>query len=168
MTWLTIFIFLGVLSLIIGPVMLMQPTPTQRREANLRNKALEQGLRVQLLPLPTGMVNRTSKTGVCYSLAWPSAKSMPLTCSLIRKRFEHDLHVYGVWDWYIKPDNEELVDLLSRLTKVPDKVYAITCTPQNLGCYWSEIGQDDDVEDIANWLNKSIELWSRSEIIEPA
>ena len=85
----------------------------------------------------------------------------------MRKNFEHDLHVFGVWDWYIKPDNEELIDLLSRLTKVPDKVYAITCTPQNLGCYWSEMGQDDDVEDIASWLNESVRLWSRSEIIEP-
>ena len=167
MTLLTMFICLGVLSLVIGPVMLMQPTPAQRREAGLRNKALEQGLRVQLLPLPTGMVNRTSQTGVCYSLTWPSVKSMPLTWGLMRKNFEHDLHVFGVWDWYIKPDNEELVDLLSRLSKVPDKVYAITCSPQNLGCYWSEMGQDDDVEDIASWLNESVRLWSRSEIIEP-
>lgn len=166
MTLLTMFICLGVVSLIVGPIMLMQPTPSQQREAGLRNKAIQQGLRVQLLPLPKGMESRTNQIGVCYSLAWPSVKSMPLTWGLMRKNFEHDMHVFGVWDWYLKPNNDDLIDLPERLIKLPEKVYAITCTPQNLGCYWSEMGQDEDVVAIANWLNESAKIWAKPEIID--
>jgi hypothetical protein len=155
MVWLPIVICLAAFALVIGPVMLMQPTPSQRREASLRKAAEGMGLRVQILPINTPLGKQTSHLGVCYSFAWPSVKSMPDTWELIQKKYVHDIHAFGDWDWNIKPNFDVPKDIESRLKELSPKVYAVICTPQFLGCFWSELGTSDEVFEIGEWLKSA-------------
>lgn len=160
MSWLPIIICLAALALILGPVMLMQPTPAQRREAELRKEAASQGLRVHFQPIPEGsdFKSRTNHA-VTYCLPWQHQADIKNQWLLVRKRFTHDLHFSGKWDWVQKPkvsmepDVEEA--LRGMLQEIPDFVFAISSGPQGLCGFWNELGKVEHVQAMGQWLKAS-------------
>lgn len=151
--WIPILLCLAALALFLGPVMLMQPTPSQRREAKLRKKALDLGLRVHLQPLPKDAGTETrSKMIAAYCLPWENSKDANNVWILVKTKYSHGLHFSGPWDWEREAEGGNLLALQQSLEAVPERVVAIASGPQGLCCYWDELGGEQVLEDIANWL----------------
>ncbi|GAA5317228.1 MAG: hypothetical protein AseanaTS_24320 [Candidatus Pelagadaptatus aseana] len=160
MGWLPIIICLAALALILGPIMLMQPTPAQRRETRLRNAALKRGLRVHYQPIPKGSDHNSGsrKQAVTYCLPWHEQDDIRNVWVLIKKSFVHDLHVFGDWDWLQSPSHMPegfVTELEQGVNCLPGNVYALCSGPQGLCCFWNELGSENDVEAIADWLEQT-------------
>lgn len=153
----TILILLGVLSLALGPIMLMQPTQAQRRLARLREVAVTAGLRVHLQTLPKTAVggDRVGMAGV-YCLPWQEQRHTRATWLLTKRSYAHELNFEGLWEWQ-DDGREDCSDRLkTALETVPAKVLALGRGPQGLCCYWSEVGNEEDVKAIAKWLKNDL------------
>ncbi|MAZ89773.1 MAG: hypothetical protein CL693_19225 [Cellvibrionaceae bacterium] len=157
--WLPIVICLAAVALLLGPIMLMQPSAGQRREALLRQRAIDLGLRVHLQVPPTGTdVARHIKSLPMYCLPWTDQRDTRHAWSLVKKKYEHELHCQGRWDWEMKSENPNVNQILGRLEGAPEKVMAVVGGPQGLCGFWNELGSETDVEEIAQWLKESSEL----------
>lgn len=160
MSWLPIIICLAALALIVGPVMLMQPTPAQRREASLRKEASSQGLRVHFQPIPEGCdFQSRNNQAVTYCLPWQHQSDIKNQWLLVRKRFAHELHFSEQWDWVQKPKAAVAAQVENALRDVlvdtPDFVFAVASGPQGLCGFWSEMGEVEKVRVIGQWLKAS-------------
>ena len=159
MSWLPIIICLAALALILGPVMLMQPTPAQRREASLRKEAANQGLRVHFQPIPEGCDFKSrNKQAITYCLPWQHQADIKNQWLLVRKRFAHDLHFADQWDWVQQPSaamEPQLEALRGALGDIPEFVFAVSSGPQGLCGFWSEQGREEQVRDMGQWLKNS-------------
>lgn len=154
--WLPILICLGAVCLIAGPILLMQPTPAERREALLRQQALKEGLRVHLQPPPAGSnLPGEPRFAAMYCLPCKDNEEARNKWTLVKKGYRHDLHVAGFWDWQQETRQIDLVRLRSSLESVPDGVFAVASGPQGLCCYWSERGGVEGVRAVADWLKET-------------
>jgi hypothetical protein len=140
--------------------MLMQPTPAQRRETRLRDVAAKRGLRVHFQPVPKGCdhSNGANKQAITYCLPWKQQADIRNVWVLIRKTFSHDLHAMGRWDWLMPPGAvpADFAQQLNPLVdELPDFVYAISSGPQGLCCFWNELGSEEHVNALADWLENT-------------
>ncbi len=157
--WLPIVICLAAVALLLGPIMLMQPSAGQRREARLRQRALDLGLRVHLQVPPIGTdVARHIKSLPMYCLPWTDQRDTRFVWSLVRKKYEHELHCQGRWDWETKSESSQSEKILTILEGAPDKIMAVVGGPQGLCGFWNELGSETDVDEIAQWLKDASEL----------
>jgi len=154
--WIPIIICLAAVALILGPILLMQPTPSERREAKLRKLAMDCGLRVHLQQYPAGAEGEgRSKTIASYCLPWADKKDARKAWVLVKTKYEHGLHFDGRWDWDKKAEGLKLDALKQCLDTVPERVVAISSGPQGLCCYWNELGGEGIVGDIDAWLKQA-------------
>lgn len=157
--WLPIIIIALAVAMVVGPIMLMQPTQQQRREAARRQHAAALGLRVHLQPPPEGSKIEAKQVAM-YCLPWQEAKQGRNSWCLVKRPFEHELHFLGAWDWQIKPTTalpEAAIDAHS-LSTLPEGVIAIAAGPQGLCCYWQERGELERVDQISVWLQDTAKL----------
>lgn len=151
--WIPILLCLAAVALVLGPIMLMQPTPTQRREARLRQSALELGLRVHLQAVPKETdTDARAKMMAAYCLPWASSKDANNAWILVKTKYSHGLHFSGPWDWEKEAEGGNFLALQQSLETVPERVVAIASGPQGLCCYWDELGGEQVLEEIATWL----------------
>lgn len=154
--WLPILICLGAVALIIGPILLMQPSALQRREATMRLLAAEQGLRVHLQPPPEGAsVPPDLRMAAMYCLPCKNRDDAKDTWVLVKKSYSHELHWSGFWDWQTSSSRLNKKDFNTCLQRVPDTVFAIANGPQGLCCYWLEKGGEEAVQSISSWLHET-------------
>lgn len=153
--WIPILLCLAAVALFFGPVLLMQPTPAQRREARLRKKALDLGMRVHLQPVPKDSGETRAKMIAAYCLPWENNKDASNVWLLVKTGYSHGLHFSGHWDWEKKAEGGNLSALQQALETVPERVTAIASGPQGLCCYWNELGGEQVLEEIANWLKST-------------
>ncbi|NIB41292.1 hypothetical protein HBA55_16945 [Pseudomaricurvus alkylphenolicus] len=155
--WLTILIVGCAVALLLGPIMLMQPTAGQRRQAALRQCAADNGLRVHLQPPPEG-ADGTEKlnSSAMYCLPWKRAKDARNVWVLVRRAYEHELHAFGRWDWQGEgAGSVSMAMMADRLKRLPAPVFAVASGPQGLCCYWSELGDEAVVRELAQWLQQT-------------
>jgi len=157
MPLMTILILIGVVSLVLGPIMLMQPTQAERRLARLREVAAQAGLRVHLQPLPS-TVHSDDRVGMAamYCLPWQEQKHARATWLLTKRGYSHELHFDGLWEWHGKDREASEHSLRDAMAKIPPKVLAVARGPQGLCCYWTELGNEGDVKVIAAWLKDEL------------
>ena len=157
MSLMTILILLGVVSLVLGPIMMMQPSPAQRRMASLREAALKNGLRVHMQPVPTSVkLDYYLDMAAMYCLPWTEQKHTRSSWLLTQRSYTHELHFDGVWEWQGEERELNVKALKCALAKVPNKVFAVARGPQGLCCYWSEFGKEEDVQALARWLKEDL------------
>ncbi|MFB1034739.1 MAG: hypothetical protein QMC38_05275, partial [Sinobacterium sp.] len=60
-------LMIGVFSLVVGPIMWMQPSPRQKELAQIRMDARVQGLSAQIVPTPVQITQIESDTVAKYS-----------------------------------------------------------------------------------------------------
>ncbi|MEX1033317.1 MAG: hypothetical protein WDZ30_08150 [Cellvibrionaceae bacterium] len=166
--WVPILITVLVIALAAGPVMWLRPTPYQRRIAELRGRAAQLGLRVQLVPLARlGIAGtRADADSVAgYGLPWiQSAEDDNRVIRqlanrpwcLVRGRMNHDLHFSGWWDWLKgKQADREWHESLRRLIgELPDDVIALENNQQGLWLYWWERGGVERAGEMASILKR--------------
>ena len=137
--------------------MLMQPTQADRRLTRLREAAGLAGLRVHLQPLPKTAAgdDRVDMAGV-YCLPWQEQRHTRDSWLLAKRKYTHDLHFVGHWEWQGEGRENNEDRLKTALETVPPKVLALARGPQGLCCYWSEIGNEEDVNALADWLKTNL------------
>ena len=129
-------IALVIISMVLAPVLWIMPTPKQKRQMALRQKAMAMGLQVRVCDLPqthrAQVRGESPVQGVVYRMLW---------FRTINKNslFEHLC--------LREPDESEyskktLLDslLLSAVERLPKCVVALEYTHSGLGIYWTEQG----------------------------
>lgn len=156
--WVAIGVIALSVIMLVGPIMMVKPTPGQRALSELRNAAQKMGLRVSMVPNPvadepTFLAN--------YSLAIedkPDAKPVR-AWKLIRKGFEHEMHFCGVWDWQTesKATNELSRILPELLQALPESVCALEKNRLGAGIVWSEQRKGQAADDILNLFKATLQ-----------
>ena len=139
-----VIIIVVVVAMMVGPIFMMKPSGRDAREAKQRDKARELGLSVCLNKLPSEIGLQQANTYAIYSLAWPAKKlkndeSVP-RWTLEQKKYEHDIHFKGRWDWFDgrKAPEKDHAALLGFLNGVPVGIVALSSNQAGLSVYWDE------------------------------
>jgi hypothetical protein len=156
MSWVSILIIGLVVAMIVGPIMLMQPSPRERNLAKLRTQASQLGLRVR-------MVTFQGQTLASYEKPWPlpeSARRHLGTLRLERAAYAHELHLSQYWQ---VADGVTVSDALRpllepALTELPAGVSAVEITPNGVSCLWNELGGEATLQALSKWLSHSDRL----------
>ncbi len=153
-SWLPVVIVLMAVAMVVGPVMLMQPSARQRREASLRSRAESLGLRVHLLPLPGSKT--PGQLSPAYCLPWRRDNADLSAWLLVRGNYEHALNFSGVWQWQqgMEAGSAWHEPVLKLLPQLPACVQAVGNGPQGLCLYWDELGGSGRVDELGDWLSR--------------
>lgn len=139
-----VVIIVVVIAMMVGPICMMRPSGRDAREAKQRDKARGFGLSVYLSKLPSEANIQHAQTYAIYSLAWPEKKmknnDKMQKWTLEQKKYEHDIHFQGRWDWFDegKASKEYHASLRKFLNDTPLGVVGLTSTQAGLGVYWNE------------------------------
>ncbi|BCD98415.1 hypothetical protein [Marinagarivorans cellulosilyticus] len=142
-----IIIVLLVLAMLIGPVMLMQPSKAQKRLAALRQQATTLGLKV-------GASNVKAPDGApCWAYWLPVTEQNALEPVLLeRKNYEHGLHIAKYW--FVKQGSGTKLPapVASVLLELPSSVHMLELNEHAIGVHWTEHGGSETLEQIAGNL----------------
>lgn len=156
MSWFVVFLLFLVFAMMVGPILLMQPTQRDRKIAALRAKAGDQGLKVTLQSQERGLIP-------VYERRWPSlekSKRVGVEWALERQTYSHGIHFADWWQWRgaDRPPVAVLPILQERLAALPESVSVVEATPLGLRCYWSENGGEPVLLQLAEWLRNTAEF----------
>jgi hypothetical protein len=146
--WTSWLIIIAVVALAVGPVMMFQPSGNQRRLASFRAAANRQGLRVRLAG---GNVSELKGTAL-YALPWRLKKLRSEHWSLVRKSYQHELHLLGFWAWTGAENPRVRQLMLARLVELPVSVMGVSAGPEGLGVNWTEQGPAAELDGLIVWL----------------
>lgn len=149
---LLIFLIIGVVAMVVGPIMMMQPNAVQRRQETLRTRAMTLGLRVKMGSLLQS-VHAARETLPIYWLPLLDGNGQRQWL-LIREAYSHESHFLDYWSWYDKQKASEAEQhwLRENLPYLPDSIKAIAADPQGINVYWSEMEGERGLESIAHFL----------------
>ncbi len=155
--WTTVIIVGLVVAMLVGPIMLIQPSRRQRRLAKLRAAAVTHGLRVRTMRMPEGSAGAGREVTLYYH-PWPDNKTLKHTWLLTRQAYSHGLHFAENWDWTngraAPADWHEIIR--RALPSLPDSVVGVEAASQSLGLCWLEQtgGKtvDEATAEISDWL----------------
>lgn len=157
--WITIIAIGLALAMMIGPIMIMQPSQRQRRLARLRELALERGLKVRTLNMPQGAV-RAGEPVTLYCLPLSNQKPQKDAWLLVRQPFSHGAHFQQDWDW--ADDRQAPASwqdtLRKALPELPVSIIAIEAGAHSLGVAWlesaGEKSPEEAVAELSDWLRQ--------------
>ena len=151
MAWIIIIV---VLVVAFGPVLWLMPSRRERRLAALRQRAYQDGMRVELRRLPqqnpapedrvTASGRALDLTRECTAYIYPFASRLRMLPKWRLLRGDAGLRAYPGWIFEPggKPAHPRLQAMLDVLAPViqalPADVIAVECEPQNLAAYWLE------------------------------
>ncbi|GAA0785867.1 hypothetical protein [Marinobacterium sediminicola] len=156
MKWLIIGFILASL---IGSVMWVMPSPRQRYQAQLRMRARQMGIQVQLaritLPRAKGEVEQETVSVPAYRFIrdnlerverdnWPSWEVHRL------ETIDNEGLPAG-WSWLKgqgRLSSEAKVQLVALLEALPEDVVGVESTPLHLSLYWHEKGEADRIDQL--------------------
>jgi hypothetical protein len=138
MNYWAIALIICTIALVVGPVVMMQPSQRDRKLSQLRLAAAEKGLRVRLATFngPSG-----KQSLAVYSLALLSVETQRQEWTIQRQAFAHELHFEPQWDWMDKqhPAAKPLHSILHQyLSSLDQSIMAIEMTQTSIGVYWTE------------------------------
>lgn len=143
--WL-ILLIVGVIAMIFGPIMMLQPNSSQRRQEKLRSHALTTGFRVAMRPLSKAVKGLEAGTMIpVYTFLQQRDAEKFGGWFLQRSDYAHESHLLDYWEWQdrIKAGAEDLQWLNRILPDVPGSVVAIAASAQGIHWYWMESGGED-------------------------
>ncbi len=149
-------VLLGVLAMVLGPVMLLQPSSRERRLAGLRERAREQGIAVSMQALPRQATDM-EEPGRMPAYQLPAAKGGGPTQSwmLVRSAYRHESHFLENWAWEGpgRASAREQQWLAEQLPGLPRSVKAVSGDVRGWSVYWTETGGDESLDAILMFLN---------------
>lgn len=169
---------MSILLLAIAPIVWILPTPRQRQEGRLRQRAMQIGLRVQLDHLPKqnpspeelidGAGRALHPTLACaryaLSIKQDTALQQPGYFVIFSPGKKHitlsDNRLPEGWLWrdenQTRPNlDDDKVEAISHcLTRLPQSTLALERTTHELAVFWRESGGDGDVDLILETLQK--------------
>ena len=146
-----IIIIVIVVAMMVGPIFMMRPSGRDEREAKLRNIAREMGLIVHLSARPSEKTQSSDRQRensgqqfAVYMLPWPESilsreHKMP-SWTLEQKKYQHDIHFQGFWDWLnaCKSPESWFQAIHATLSTLPVGVVALSSASPGLSVYWDE------------------------------
>ncbi|HNG59548.1 MAG TPA: hypothetical protein PKZ52_06955, partial [Cellvibrionaceae bacterium] len=87
---------------------------------------------------------------------WPSfaTPTKIATWVLLRKNFDHDIHLKGHWDFQPPAPVAAISQTLkTQLESLPDHIVGIESTSAGVGVYWNERGGEQQLAAIYAWLD---------------
>ncbi|OMH38729.1 hypothetical protein [Motiliproteus sp. MSK22-1] len=165
MNWVIIVLLL--LS-IVGSMLWMMPSPKQRVQAMLRQKAVRLGLQVQitrlLFPRALGESLPEERTCTAYRLPRTPAKTRGKKNTIPWHIFKLESHAsVGLpsgWSWskgegHLNASQLEIIEKI--IAELPDDGFSLESTPLAASIYWRENGTPETVDHIYQLLNRMID-----------
>jgi len=140
--WL-VLLGIAVTAMVIGPVMMLQPTSTQQAQEVLRRRAIELGLRISIVSIPKQAADADTPDAIpMYCLPWLRRNTTVQEWLLLRTSFSHGGHFLGTWQWHQRrqASTAEQAWLCDLLPKLPDSVRAVGVNSGGCCFYWNERG----------------------------
>lgn len=155
------------IAMILGPIMMLQPTQGLARIARLRTLASQHGLSVQLLP-KSESPNKVELAK--YNLAWKDPQRRNAETdgwSLMFRSMAHDIHFDGNWDWGGKGRVSEQysVELKNFLKTLPEGFKGVVANGGGIGIVWDEKCKGETEENAIADVKSRLE--HLREILEP-
>ncbi len=163
-TWLFVFF---VIAMVVGPIMMLRPSPSVSKLANMRTRASQKGISVRM-PSREKHVPGTQGPGLAgaiYSLALTpvlrkQSEGLGAWC-LKRQSHDHEIHFHKRWDW---EGNGKISDALKpaiilQLDELPESIEMLEFNITGVGVLWDERcrgAEPDAVVDAIHTLLKSI------------
>ncbi len=147
MSTLAIVFILFAVAMMLGPVLLLQPSKRQQRIASLRREAAVQGLRVRLL-------SEQGQPLAAYEHPWQGKSKNIRTWGLLRKSYEHGLHIAKYWQWLDqnRPSADVEQQLHDLLLQLPQDVDRVVAEQTGVFCGWAEKGGQAELQVICQVL----------------
>lgn len=133
MSTFVVFILIAfVLALILGPIMMLQPSSAQRALADLRAKAASRGFRLK--------VDSQNSSLMRYYLTWADDIEFEGRCSLVRQSYVHELHFHE--DWVLEDNNlafsENQQQALKQVLEKSNKLSGVGANYAGVYVSWDE------------------------------
>ncbi len=147
-----------VIAFVVSPLLWMRQTPGQARITAFRNRALQLGLRVQVVPPADAPPEDRSPGAVRYIRPLlPDPKGnmpvIPAYWTLLKSNRRGYPSPFEGWRWFRGEAPSHLTAAVGRCVQaLPDTVTALRADSQGVSAYWSEIGAPEQVEAIASAL----------------
>ncbi|MDO6424142.1 hypothetical protein [Saccharophagus degradans] len=160
--WIAIGVIALSVIMLVGPIMMVKPTPGQRALSELRSAAQKKGLRVSMVPNPIGSDPAFLAN---YGLArLDSGEGKPIRpWKLVRKGFEHEMHFCGQWDW--ADENQALPNIAAQLPELLQALPASVCAVERnrlwAGIVWSEQRKGQETDDILELFLHTLQVLNK-------
>jgi len=170
MTWLLIIF---ILALIIGPILVLLPSPRQKEQTAFRSEAKSRGISVELCsiedpdPDPDRYLSATGKRlePVIKCIAYRVARKRPLhwrrvariNWKLIQTGEHHLTDLPAGWTWREPPNEVAEVlrqALAEELHRLPEDAIAVEEINYIVSVYWREKGGSEALQAVCNFLEK--------------
>ena len=159
-----IVIMIVVVALVVGPMMMMRPSPAQKNKENLRATAFAKGIRISVKNLPQLTTDIEKPAPVPVYFFAPTDHHLDDDWFLLRTSYAHDLHFLQWWEWQgdLRPTTAEQAALEAYLPSLPDSVRAVSMGSKGVCVYWQEQGGDPVLQQIIKLLEVLNALQLRS------
>ena len=147
-----------VILMVISPLLWLRQTPGQARITAFRNRALQLGLKVQMVPAADADPADRQPDGVRYlkPLVPDPRGIMPVVAchwTLLRGDRRCLESPFPGWRWFRDPAPAALEPAIARcLGRLPSSVSALRVDAQGLSAYWPETGTVAEVGQLAEAL----------------
>jgi hypothetical protein len=141
--WIWLILF-AALAMAVGPIMMLQPDASQRKRQMLRAKAMAQGLRVSMTPLPQRPTD-TEAPDALAAYCYPSPALDAKPWLLMRAAYTHEAHFLGQWYWPgpERASASEQVRLTQLLPQLPNSIRALSRDLRGYSFHWTESEGED-------------------------
>lgn len=162
-----VVLVIAVFCLLVGPILMLKPSPRQRQLAAFRAQGIALGLKVSTEVLD-------GKPYTVYAAPWPEEHGFRFAAApwtLMRKPYEHAIHVARVWDFsdQNRASDGERASITELLEGLPTSVMGVGVSPRGLAVYWLEKGSPEELDKLASMLkNAALELWPLVRKPDPA
>ena len=150
MLW-PIVIGILVVAMLVGPIMMMQPSKGQLRLAALRKMAATLGLHVNASRI------KTPDGSLCWYYWLPLApKHTAENLVLERKNYAHGMHIADYWAVSEGDKHHaQIAHLTTLLEQLPASVWAFEINAHAIGVHWSEEGGQATLAAFCEQVKKS-------------
>jgi hypothetical protein len=131
-------LIIGVFSLVVGPIMWMQPSPRQKELAQLRMDARVQGLSPQIVPTPEQITQVESDTIAKYSYYLRENRRTIIRTKQIFVPHYNKSGLITAWC----DEKEQVVtgELAEIMVQLPQSSYLLELVGNSASLYWKESG----------------------------
>lgn len=135
-------IMIVVIALIVGPVMMLRPTPEQKNREALRAIAAAKGIRFTIKKLPQQATEMESPAPTSVYFFAPVNHQESDDWLLLRATYSHEILYLRGWEWQgdVRPPAAEQEVLKKYLPLMSDDVRAVSAGSQGICVYWHEKG----------------------------
>jgi hypothetical protein len=141
-------LIIGVFSLVVGPIMWMQPSPRQKELAQIRLDARAQGLSPQIVPTPEQLTQIESDTVAKYSYTSRESKRSII---LTKQIFTPQLNKAGVITAWSDATGQVVSGELAKvMAQLPQSSYLLELVGNSASLYWKESGGVEQLKIISD------------------